>query len=99
MRARMRHLGVIAGLAWNAWAQPQPAAESILRHAIQLHQSGDIEGAAGEYRAYLKQNPGSVLARSNLGAALSRLGHYEEAIAEYRQALENDPASLPIRVN
>jgi tetratricopeptide (TPR) repeat protein len=39
------------------------------------------------------------MARSNLGAALSRSGHYEEAIAEYQKALEKDPGNVPIRVN
>jgi tetratricopeptide (TPR) repeat protein len=82
-----------------AWAQPRPSTEDILRHAIQLHQAGDVEGAIREYRAYLEKTPDSVMARSNLGAALSRSGHYEEAIVEYRQALEKDAGNQPIRVN
>lgn len=82
-----------------AWAQPQVSADSLLRQAVQLHQSGDMEGAIREYRTYLKQVPDSVMARSNLGAALSRLGRYEEAIHEYRQALAKEPGNLPVRVN
>jgi Flp pilus assembly protein TadD len=39
------------------------------------------------------------MARSNLGAALSKLGRFEEAIAEYRHALGKDPGNLPIRLN
>jgi tetratricopeptide (TPR) repeat protein len=70
-----------------------------LRHAIELHQSGDWEGAIREYRAYLKESPENVMARSNLGAALSRLGRYEEAIAEYSHALKTDPDNLPVRMN
>ena len=58
-----------------------------------------MDGAIREYRAYLKQVPDNVMARSNLGAALSRSGRYEEAIAEYRQALKKEPGNLPIRVN
>ncbi len=85
-------------LACAARAQ-QSAADQVLRHAIELHQAGDMEGAIREYRAYLKQSPNSVMARSNLGAALSRAGHYEEAIAEYKQALDKEPGNLPIRVN
>src|SRR5215831_18084365 len=50
-----------------AWAQPQISADSLLGHAIQLHQSGDLEGAIREYRAYLKQVPDNAMARSNLG--------------------------------
>lgn len=80
-------------------AQSSPAAEAILRHAIQLHQAGDVNAAIPEYRAYLEQNSASVLARSNLGAALSRLGRYEEAIAEYTQALDRDPGNQGVRLN
>src|SRR5438046_1619392 len=101
MRAQSKNLCLIAGLVsvavWHtAWAQP---AEATLRHAIQLHQSGDLEGAIREYRAYLKQTPTHVMARSNLGAALSRAGRYEEAVAEYKQALDREPGNLPVRVN
>jgi tetratricopeptide (TPR) repeat protein len=99
MRARVRALGLLVCLGSLLWAQPRSSAEDILRRAIQLHQSGDVEGAIREYRAYLKLNPDSVMARSNLGAALSRSGHYEEAIGEYKRALEIDPDSVPIRVN
>jgi tetratricopeptide (TPR) repeat protein len=91
--------GLIAVLACAAWAQQPPTGEDLLRHAIQLHQSGDIAGAIREYRAYLKQAPGNVMARSNLGAALSNGGHYEEAIVEYKQALDQDAGNLPVRLN
>jgi Flp pilus assembly protein TadD len=107
--------GLMAMMACATWAQQAgspgtqqarsqttqqaTSGEDLLRHAIQLHQSGDTEGAIREYRAYLKQAPRNVQARSNLGAALSRAGHYEEAIAEYKLALEKEPGSLPIRVN
>jgi tetratricopeptide (TPR) repeat protein len=83
----------------SAVCAQQPVAEPMLRHALELHQAGDMEGAIREYRAYLKQVPHNVMARSNLGAALSRAGHYEEAITEYKQALDREPGNLPIRVN
>jgi Flp pilus assembly protein TadD len=92
-------LGLAASLLCSAAAQPQPSPEAILRHAVELHQAGDIPGAIAEYRAYLKQAPKSVMARSNLGAALSKSGRYEAAIVEYRQALELEPRNLPVRVN
>jgi len=92
-------LFLIAGMAGAAWAQQNSPAEALLRHAIQLHQSGDTEAAISEYRAYLKQAPNNVMARSNLGAALSRSGHYEEAIVEYKQALALDPGNVPVRLN
>ena len=94
-----RAFGLAVCLACAATAQPQPSPDAILRHAVELHQAGDIPGAISEYRAYLKQAPKSVMAHSNLGAALSRSGQYEEAIVEYRQALQLEPRNLPIRVN
>src|SRR5271165_6069994 len=99
--ARMRPSRAIAALVWwaaMAMAQP-PAAEAILRHAIELHQAGDIDGAIAEYRAYLNQVPGNFMARSNLGAALSRGGHYQEAIVEYQRALHDQPGNTPVRLN
>jgi tetratricopeptide (TPR) repeat protein len=86
-------------LAFVATAQTPPASEAILRKAIQMHQSGRIEDAVKEYRAYLRESPGNVMARSNLGAALSRVGRYEDAIVEYDEALKTDPGNLPVRVN
>jgi tetratricopeptide (TPR) repeat protein len=86
-----------------AWCQqsPQqpPAVEEILRHAIALHQAGDVAAAIPEYRAYLKQVPGNVMARSNLGAALSHAGLYAEALVEYKKALESQPGNAPVRLN
>jgi tetratricopeptide (TPR) repeat protein len=98
MRACGRALALAVWLVCAAMAQ-QVSPDAILRHAIELHQSGDIPGAIAEYRAYLKQAPKSVMARSNLGAALSKSGQYEEAVVEYRQALELEPQNVPIRVN
>lgn len=94
-----RHVLVILSLISAAIAQSQPASEALLRRAIDLHQAGDIPAAIDAYRAYLKQEPKNVMARSNLGAALSKSGQYEQAITEYRQALELEPHNLPIRVN
>jgi tetratricopeptide (TPR) repeat protein len=99
MRARTRSLCIALCLTRALTAQTVPQSESILRHAIELHQAGDVEHAIPEYRAYLEHNPDSVVARSNLGAALSRAGRYEEAITEYSQALKKEPASIPIRLN
>ena len=103
MRARVRDLissgtGLVLWMAAAA-AQPQPPPEAIFRHAIELHQAGDIEGAIRGYRDYLKLVPNNFMARSNLGAALSRAGHFDEAITEYRQALDKEPGNFQIRIN
>jgi tetratricopeptide (TPR) repeat protein len=94
-----RALGIALCLVYTAMAQPQPSPDTLLRHAVELHQAGDIPGAIAAYRTYLEQAPKSVMARSNLGVVLSKAGQYEEAIVEYRQALDLEPRNLPIRVN
>ena len=81
---------ILCGFAVSVSGADPPQAERVLQEAIALHQKGDFEGAVSGYRAYLKVRPDAVDARSNLGAALARLGRYEEAISEYRRALERD---------
>jgi tetratricopeptide (TPR) repeat protein len=98
-RGCVRHVMLVLWIACAAWSQQPPAVEEVLRHAIALHQAGDVAAAIPEYRAYLKQVPGNVMARSNLGAALSRAGLYEEAIVEYKKALESQPGNAPVRLN
>jgi tetratricopeptide (TPR) repeat protein len=80
-------------------AQTATNADTVLRHAIELHRSGSLDAAVSEYRAYLTQNPSSVIGRSNLGAALSGLGRYEDAISEYSKALKQDSANAGVRIN
>ena len=99
LRGAARFAALVSCLAFTARCQQPPAVENVLRHAIELHQSGNIDGAIPEYRAYLKQVPGNVIARSNLGAALAHAGRYEEAIVEYNKALEAQPANAPVRLN
>jgi tetratricopeptide (TPR) repeat protein len=93
-----RILPILALVVRIAAGQNQPPSE-ILQHAIALHQSGDIEGAIREYRAFLKLRPDAVQVRSNLGAALSKAGRYQEAIAEYKLALEKDSRNPAILLN
>ena len=103
MRVNGRTLAWFAGLVLStagiARCQGASGADTVLRHAIQLHQSGDIAAAISEYRSYLDQVPDNVMARSNLGAALAHSGHFEEAIVEYQKALEVQPGNLPVRLN
>jgi tetratricopeptide (TPR) repeat protein len=72
---------------------------TLLKIAIELHRSGDLEGAVREYRAFLAARPSVVQVRSNLGAALAGLGRYAEAVGEYEQALKRDPANPSILMN
>jgi tetratricopeptide (TPR) repeat protein len=99
VRNTARLAAIAMWLAWAAGAQQPPRSETLLRHAIELHQAGDIPGAISGYRAYLKEVPKNFMARSNLGAALAKAGRYEDAISEYNLALELEPRNLPVRVN
>lgn len=90
------------GLGWalaialcGARAGAQSDLEAVLSRAVELHQGGDLEGAAALYLQVLREAPGAGLVRSNLGAVYAGLGRYEEAISEYRQALDvQDDASI-----
>ncbi|MFN0124658.1 MAG: tetratricopeptide repeat protein [Blastocatellia bacterium] len=78
---------------------PAPDPEQTLARAIQLHQAGDLDAAIREYHAFLALRPERVEARSNLGAALSRLGRYSEAVEQYQRALILDRDNPAIRLN
>src|SRR5258708_3285261 len=69
-------------------ALPEDAA---FTHAVQLHRSGDRDGAIREYQAVLAADPNRVDARSNLGAVFAKLGRYQEAIDAYQLALKTAP--------
>jgi tetratricopeptide (TPR) repeat protein len=101
-------LAVMLASPWAAGAAsaqepPSPAApltsEELFAHGVDLHQAGDILGAVEWYERALEKEPGRIDARSNLGAALVRLGRYEDAVRAYRLALEADPAQVNVRFN
>src|SRR6266568_8484900 len=72
--------------------------EQLFQDAVAAQQRGDDETAIRNYQELLKNYPGSLEARANLGAVLARQGRFDEAIAQYRAALaEADNAAL--RVN
>src|SRR6266487_5189352 len=87
-------------LATGLRAQPDIAERSYQR-ALELHHSGDFEGAIQQYLVCLKANPRKTEARSNLGAVLVRVGRYTEAIEQYRIALDGAPPEMtnPLRMN
>ena len=80
-------------LALGAWTATGVAAaqeadlDAVLSRAVELHQSGDLEGASALYVQVLRAVPSAWRVRSNLGAAWAGLGRYEDAIDQYRQAL------------
>ena len=90
----------IAALAFVAQLAAQgDATEAILKQAIELHQSGNINAAIEAYQEYLAARPDSPLALSNLGAAYARVARYDDAIAQYRQALKLQPGNTPVELN
>ena len=96
----MTHLHAVVALMLFCYAaNGQQNPEQILQQAILSHQSGQVERAISQYRAYLKLRPDSVDARSNLGVALAGTGRYTEAIVEYRAALKLRPQDPHIRLN
>ena len=83
-------------LAVAAHAQ---APQEMVQEAMQKQRSGDLEGAAAEYRQFLKIHPEATAIHSNLGAALAGLGRFEEAISEYKIALHQSPGLAEARLN
>jgi Flp pilus assembly protein TadD len=62
-------------------------AELSFQRALELHRAGDFQGAIEHYLLCLRGNPNNVEARSNLGAALARVGRYAEAVEHYKVTL------------
>ena len=86
-------------LAGQARAQSGARADQEFERAVQLHQSGDLQGAVQAYLAILQKYPARLDVRSNLGAAYSALGRYEQAIEQYKRALIVDATNPAIRFN
>src|SRR6185503_18869221 len=71
-----------------------PAPNCLLERALKLHQAGDFPEAVREYQVCVAAEPGRAEVRSNLGAALVRLGRYQEAIEQYQAALKTAPPQI-----
>ena len=94
----MSKLFFVLALGIAAVSRAQTAQE-LVQDAQQKQRSGDLEGAAAEYRQFLKLHPEATAIHSNLGAALAGLGRFEEAIAEYNIALQQSPDLVAARLN
>lgn len=69
----------------------QSSPEDALRHAMELQQAGDLEGAVQGYRQFLAARPKEAAVQANLGVLLAHLGRFDEAIAEDKKAVSLDP--------
>ncbi|HBY64663.1 MAG TPA: hypothetical protein DEH78_32995 [Solibacterales bacterium] len=61
--------------------------------------AGDLARAETVFREYLKGNPNSAEAMSNLAAVLSRRERFPEAVTLYQRALKAAPALVEINFN
>ena len=68
----------------------QNPSDSFLRYglAVEYRNAGDLERAAGEFRALLAANPDYAPAYYQGGQTLERLGRPEEAREMYREGVE-----------
>ncbi len=62
-----------------------------------LTAAGDIQGAAREYQAALRENPGYVDANVGLANALAAMGRYAEAISHFQTVIQHRPSHLEAR--
>ena len=87
---------LVLGFSFASQAQTP---QELVQEAQLKQQAGDLEGAAAEYRQFLRLHPEATAIHSNLGAALAGLGRFEEAISEYKIALKQSPDLLAARLN
>ena len=92
-------ISLVVGQSIVAQSAKQANPDLIFARAVQLHQAGDLENAIKEYQAFLAERPERTEARSNLGAALARLGRFQEALEQYQRALLLDSRNPGIRFN
>jgi tetratricopeptide (TPR) repeat protein len=90
LKAMVRRFAATLFLAGALFAQ-ESSPETALRHAMELQQAGDLEGAVRGYREFLAAHPKEVAVQANLGVVLAHLGRYDQAVAEYKKALALDP--------
>jgi tetratricopeptide (TPR) repeat protein len=97
----MRIVPLVFFVFLAAWAQAQESTPQVFARAADAFRTGDFDAAVRGYRAVLAAEPSNFPARSNLGAALVRLGLYTDAVKEYRAALEIAPSAAiaPLRMN
>lgn len=96
---RSVYLLILIFLAGSVPVAVAQTPQDLINDAIAKQKSGDLAGAAKEYRAFLKDHPEATPIRSNLGASLAGLGQYAKAIAEYKTALKQAPATPGLRLN
>lgn len=90
---------LLAVLSASPTFSQNASAEDTLRHAMELQQAGDLEGAVQGYRQFLAARPKEAAVQANLGVLLAHLGRFDDAIAEYKKAVALDPQNGDIARN
>jgi len=84
-------------LLLGLWLAAVP--QNLLDSGRQAFEAGDLVRAERSFREYLKENPSSAEALSNLGAICSRREQFREAVEFYEKGLTADPKLIPIHFN
>ena len=71
--------------------------ETLAAYGAALIEADQPAAALRPLESALARNPGHVLARTNLGTALYRLGDHAAAVQHFYQAMAIDPTSAPPR--
>ncbi len=73
------------------------ASIELNNRGAELEKKGDLRGALEKYRAALELQPEHVGIRTNLAAALLKLGQWDEGISQMREALRRDPGNTELQ--
>ncbi len=63
----------------------------------ELEKAGNLPGALEKYRAAVALDPEHTGFRTNLGAALLRLGRWDEGVAELKEVLRREPDNAKVK--
>jgi protein O-GlcNAc transferase len=81
----------------DAADQKMVAAFELNNRGAELEKADDLRGALEKYRAALELMPGHTGIRTNVAAALLRLGNWEEGIAQLDEALRREPGNTKLQ--
>jgi tetratricopeptide (TPR) repeat protein len=81
----------------DAGDQKLVAAIELNNRGSALEKAGDLRGALMKYRAALELQPEHAGIRTNVAAALLKLGSWDEGISQMRQALRRDPGNADLQ--
>jgi Flp pilus assembly protein TadD len=68
-----------------------PTVEELYDRAIELKESGDLEGAVGKVEELLAENPDYALAHTALSVFLEKLDRKDEAVEHAKKVCELEP--------